>query len=125
MDPDGQAPDRSSQRWARSRQETRLRVEIRPLPQYTGAAMAITALKRPPALEKFVAAQVKQGAYRSRQAAIVAAVSKEKRRAEQQGWLDEQLKKGLASESAGELNIEDVIRRGRARQVARKRRARA
>jgi len=87
--------------------------------------MAITALKLPPALEKFVAAQVKQGAYRSRQAAIVAAVSKEKRRAEQRSWLDVQLQKGLESESAGELNIEDVIRRGRVRLAARKRKARA
>ena len=87
--------------------------------------MAITALKLPPALEKFVAAQVKQGAYRSRQAAIVAAVSKEKRRAEQRSWLDVQLQKGLESESAGELNIEDVIRRGRMRLAARKRKARA
>jgi antitoxin ParD1/3/4 len=87
--------------------------------------MATTALKLPPALEKFVAAQVKQGAYRSRQAAIVAAVSKEKRRAEQRSWLGTQLQKGLDSGSAGELDIEDVIRRGRARHAARKRRARA
>lgn len=87
--------------------------------------MAITALKLPPALERFVAAQVKQGAYRSPQAAIVAAVSKEKRRAEQRSWLDVQLQKGLESESAGELNIEDVIRRGRVRLAARKRKARA
>ena len=82
-------------------------------------------MKRPPALEKFVAAQVKQGAHRNRQAAIVAAVSKEKRRAEQRNRLGAQLQKGLDSGSTGELDIGDVIRRGRVRQAARKRRAAA
>ena len=86
--------------------------------------MSTTALKLPPALEKFVAAQVKQGAYRSREAAIVAAVSKEKRRAEQRGWLQKELQKGLDSGSATALDMENVIRRGRARLAARKRRAR-
>ena len=78
-------------------------------------------MKLPPALEKFVAAQVKQGAYRSRQAAIVAAISKEKRRAEQRASLSTQLQKGLDSGLAGELKIGDVIGRGRVRLVAHKR----
>ena len=84
--------------------------------------MATAALKLPPTLEKFVAAQVEQGAYRSRQAAIVAAVASEKRRAEQRVWLETELQKGLDAKSAGPLDMQDVIRRGRARQAARKRR---
>ena len=86
--------------------------------------MPITALKLPPDLEKFVAAQVKQGAYRSREAAIVAAVSKEKRRAEQRAWLQTELHKGVDSGPAPALDMANVIRRGRARLAARKRRAR-
>jgi Arc/MetJ-type ribon-helix-helix transcriptional regulator len=39
--------------------------------------------KLPAALEKFVASQVREGTYRSREAAIVAAVSHQKRRSEQ------------------------------------------
>lgn len=85
--------------------------------------MPTSALKLPPALEKFVAAQVKQGAYRSRAAAIVAAVSKEKRRAEQRTWFQMELQKGLDSGPGGALNTKGVIKRGRARLAARKRRA--
>jgi putative addiction module CopG family antidote len=84
--------------------------------------MPITALKLPATLEKFVAAQVEEGAYRSREAAIIAAVAGEKRRAEQRAWLRTKVLKGLDSPSAGPLDMEDVIRRGRARLVARKRR---
>ena len=86
--------------------------------------MPTTALKLPPALEKFVAAQVKQGAYRSREAAIVAAVSKEKRRTEQRAWLQTELQRGVDSDPAPALDMANVIRRGRARLAARKRRAR-
>ena len=53
--------------------------------------MATAPLKLPRTLEKFVAAQVEQGAYRSRQAAIVAAVASEKRRAEQRAWLNAEM----------------------------------
>ena len=84
--------------------------------------MPTPTLKLPAVLEKFVAAQVEQGAYRSRQAAIVAAVAGEKRRAEQRIWLKAALQKGLDAKSAGPLDMQEVIRRGRARHAARKRR---
>jgi len=84
--------------------------------------MATAALKLPPTLEKFVAAQVEQGAYCSRQAAIVAAVAREKKRAEQRAWLAQELQQGIDSGTAGPPNIKDVIRRGRGRLAARKRR---
>lgn len=84
--------------------------------------MPIPALKLPATLEKFVATQVEQGAYRSREAAIVAAVASEKRRTEQRHWLRTEIQKGLDSGRAGPLDVEDVIRRGRARVTARKRR---
>lgn len=85
--------------------------------------MATAALKLPATLEKFVSAQVEQGAYRSRQAAIVAAVASEKRRVEQRAWLSTEIQKGLDSgAAAGPLNMEDVIRRGRGRNAARARR---
>lgn len=82
--------------------------------------MSTAALKLPAPLEKFVAAQVEQGAYRSRQAAIVAAVASEKRRAEQRDWLGQELQKGIGSGAAGSLNMDEVIRRGRGRLAARK-----
>jgi hypothetical protein len=44
--------------------------------------MPTNAIKLPAALEKFVASQVREGTYRSREAAIVAAVSHQKRRSE-------------------------------------------
>ncbi len=84
--------------------------------------MSTPALKLPATLEKFVASQVKLGTYRSREAAIVAAVASEKRRAEQRVWLSTELQKGLHSGSAGPLDIEAVIRRGSARLASRKRR---
>jgi putative addiction module CopG family antidote len=86
--------------------------------------MPITALKLPAALEEFVASQVREGAYRSREAAIVAAVLHQKRRSEQLAWLRSQIQKGLDSGPAGELDINQVIRRGR-RLAARARRARS
>jgi hypothetical protein len=43
--------------------------------------MPITPLKLPAALEEFVASQVRNGAYRSREAAIVAAVLHQRRAA--------------------------------------------
>lgn len=87
--------------------------------------MSTSPLKLATALETFLAAQVRQGTYRSRAAAIAAAVAHEKRRAEQRAWLQTQLEKGLDSGSAGELDIKSVIRRGRARLAARKRRIRS
>ena len=82
--------------------------------------MATAALKLLAALEKFVATQVAQGVYRSRQAAIVAAVASAKRRAERRAWLGQELQKGIESGAAGSLNMDEVIRRGRGRLAARK-----
>jgi putative addiction module CopG family antidote len=87
--------------------------------------MPDNAVKLPAALEKFVASQVREGTYRSREAAIVAAVSHQKRRSEQLTWLQSEIQKGLDSGSAGELDIEKVVRRGRRRIAARDRRARS
>jgi putative addiction module CopG family antidote len=87
--------------------------------------MSITALKLPAALEEFVASQVRKGAYRSREAAIVAAVLHQKRRSEQLAWLQSEIQKGLDSGPAGELDINAVVRRGRRRLAARARRARS
>jgi antitoxin ParD1/3/4 len=92
---------------------------------YTGVAMPISALKLPAALEKFVASQVREGTYRSREAAIVAAVSHQKRRSEQHAWLRSEIQKGLDSGPAGELDMKEIIRRGRRRLAARARRARS
>jgi antitoxin ParD1/3/4 len=86
--------------------------------------MPTAAVKLPAALEKFVASQVREGTYRSREAAIVAAVQHQKRRSEQLAWLQSEIQKGLDSGPAGELDIENVIRRGRRRVAARARRAR-
>jgi antitoxin ParD1/3/4 len=87
--------------------------------------MPTTAVKLPAALEKFVDSQVREGTYRNREAAIVAAVSQQKRRSEQLAWLRSEIQKGLDSGPTGELDIENVIRRGRRRVVARARRARS
>jgi putative addiction module CopG family antidote len=73
--------------------------------------MPTTAVKLPAILEKFVASQVREGTYRSREAAIVAAVSHQKRRSEQLAWLQSEIQRGLDSGPAGELDIEKVIRR--------------
>ena len=83
--------------------------------------MPITALKLPAALEEFVASQVRNGAYRSREAAIVAAVLHQKRRSEQLATLRSEIQKGLDSAPAGKLDINLVIRRGRRRLAARAR----
>lgn len=83
--------------------------------------MPITQLKLPAALEEFVASQVRNGAYRSREAAIVAAVLHQKRRSEQLARLRSEIQKGLDSAPAGELDISQVIRRGRRRLAARAR----
>lgn len=85
--------------------------------------MTTTALRLPAALEEFVASQVRTGAYHSRKAAIVAAVLQQKRRSEQRAWLHMEIQKGLDSGPAGELDINEVIWRGR-RLAARARRAR-
>lgn len=86
--------------------------------------MPTSALKLAADLEKFLASQVQQGTYRTRVAAIAAAVAHEKRRAEQRSWLQGELQKGLDSGSTGELDMAGVIRRGRSRLATRKRRAR-
>lgn len=79
----------------------------------------------PPALERFLSAAVKQGVYPSREAAIIAAVDRERRCAKQHSGLEDAIEKGLASASAGTFNIEDVIRRGSGRAAASKRRPRS
>lgn len=87
--------------------------------------MPAAAVKLRAALEKFVASQVCEGTNRSREAVIVAAVQQQKRRSEQLAWLQSEIQKGLESGPAGELDIENVIRRGRRRVAARARRARS
>ena len=52
----------------------------------------------------------------------MAAVASEKRRAEQRAWLAQELQKGIDSSTAGPLNMDEIIRRGRDRLAARKRR---
>src|SRR5258708_1367289 len=47
---------------------------------YTQVVTPIIAIKLPAALEKFVASQVREGRYRRREAAIIAAVLHQKRR---------------------------------------------
>jgi putative addiction module CopG family antidote len=88
-------------------------------------AMPITVLKLPAALEEFVASQVREGTYRSREAAIIAAVLHQKRRSEQLARLQSEIQKGIDSGPAGELDINAVVRRGRRRLAARARRARS
>jgi putative addiction module CopG family antidote len=87
--------------------------------------MPTGAVKLPAALEKFVASQVSEGAYRSRAAPIVAAVQHQKRCSEQLAWLRSEIQKSLDSGPAGEPDIENVIRRGRRRVTARARQARS
>jgi putative addiction module CopG family antidote len=70
--------------------------------------MPITAIKLPATFEKFVASQVREGTYSSRQAAIVAAVSHQMRRSEQRAWLETEVQKGLDSEAA----VNSTLRRG-------------
>ena len=83
--------------------------------------MPTSSIKLPAALEKFVASQVREGRYRNRKAAIVAAVSDQKRRSEQLTWLRSEFQKGLDSGPASEFDIEKIIRRGRHRLAARDR----
>ena len=87
--------------------------------------MPTNVVKLPAILEKFVASQVREGMFRSREAAIVAAVSHQKRLSEQLTWLQSEFKRGLDSGPAVELDIEKIIRRGRRRLAARARRARS
>ncbi|KAA0206534.1 MAG: hypothetical protein EDM71_09225 [Proteobacteria bacterium] len=86
--------------------------------------MPPSGLKLAADLERFLASQVQQGTYRSRVAAIAAAVAHEKRRTEQRAWLQAALQDGLESGSAGELDMSHVARRGHSRLASRKRRAR-
>ena len=83
--------------------------------------MPVTALRLPVALEEFLTSHVRKGAYRSRKAAIVAAVLHQKRRSEQLATLRSEIQKGLDSAPAGKLDINLVIRRGRRRLAARAR----
>jgi putative addiction module CopG family antidote len=92
---------------------------------YTAMVTSIIAIRLPAGLEKFIASQVRQGRYRSREAAIVAAVSHQKRRSEQLAWLQSEVQKGLDFGPAVEFDIEKIIRRGRRRLAARARRARS
>jgi len=82
-------------------------------------AMPVTALRLPVTLEESLALQVRKGAYRSRKAAIVAAVLHQKRRCEQLARLRSEIQKGLDSAPAGKLDINLVTRRGRRRLAAR------
>jgi putative addiction module CopG family antidote len=86
--------------------------------------MPTNAIKLPAALERFVASKVREGTYRSREAAIVAAVSHQKP-SQQLAWLQSEVQKGLDSGPAVEFDIEKIIRRGRRRLAARARRARS
>lgn len=54
----------------------------------------IIDIKLPAALEKFVASQVREGRYRSREAAIIAAVLHQKHRSEQLGWVRTEIQNG-------------------------------
>ncbi len=83
--------------------------------------MSAIPVKLPAELERFVTDQVKQGNYASPEAAIVAAVDRERRRAEQHAWLAAEIQRGLDSGPASELDMEEIIRQGRARLAARKR----
>jgi putative addiction module CopG family antidote len=73
---------------------------------YTQVVTPIIAIKLPAALEKFVASQVREGRYRSREAVIIAAVLHQKRRSEQLGWVRTEIQNGLDSGPAGELDID-------------------
>jgi len=89
--------------------------------------MVAIAVKLPAALERFVSDQVKQGAYPSREAAIVAAVEGQRRRAKQHAWLEREVQKGIDALDGGRVvpfDPEDIKRRGRARLAARKKRTR-
>ena len=90
---------------------------------YTAMVPSIIAIRLPAALEKLIASQVREGRYRSREAAIVAAVLHQKQRCEQLAWLRTEIQIGLDSGPAGELNLEGIIRRGCRRLAARTRRA--
>jgi Arc/MetJ-type ribon-helix-helix transcriptional regulator len=86
--------------------------------------MATIRVTFPPVLERFLSTAVKQGVYPSREAAIIAAVDHEQRCATKHSGLTDAIGKGRASGSAGEFNIEDVVRLGRGRTAACKRRVR-
>ena len=90
---------------------------------YTAMVTPIIAIRLPAALEKFIVSQVREGRYRSREAAIVAAVLHQKQRSEQLAWLRTEIQTALDSGPAGELHIERMIRRGRRRLAVRTRRA--
>lgn len=72
---------------------------------YTAMVTPI-AIRLPAKLEKFIASQVREGRYRSREAAIVAAVRHLKQRSEQLIWLRTEIQNGLDSGPAVELSIE-------------------
>ena len=87
--------------------------------------MPTNTIKLRTALQRFVQSQIREGTSRDRKATIEAAVSQQKRRSEQLAWLRSEIQKGLDSGPTGEFDIEDVIRRGRCRVVARARRVRS
>jgi putative addiction module CopG family antidote len=92
---------------------------------YTAMVTPIFAIRLQAALEKFIASQVREGRYRSREAAIVAAVVHQKQRSEQLAWLQSEVQKGRDCGPTVEFDIEKIIRRGRRRLAARARRARS
>ncbi len=87
--------------------------------------MPTAAIKLPATREKFVASQIRDGAYGRREAAIVAAVSHQEHRSGQRAWLQSEIQKGLDAATAGKLDLEEVIRRARRRLAARTGRARS
>jgi putative addiction module CopG family antidote len=72
---------------------------------YTAMVTPIIAVRLPAELEEFVASQVREARYRSREAAIVAAVRHLKQRSEQLIWLRTEIQNGLDSGAAGEFNL--------------------
>jgi Arc/MetJ-type ribon-helix-helix transcriptional regulator len=89
--------------------------------------MSETTIRLPVGLERFLSAQVKQGLHRSREAAILAVLERERRRMEQLVWLKREVQKGVDAVEEGRVvrfDPEDIKRRGRARLASRKKQSR-
>jgi Arc/MetJ-type ribon-helix-helix transcriptional regulator len=86
--------------------------------------MTETTIRLPVELERFLSAQVKQGLHRSREAAILAVLERERRRTQQLVWLKREVQKGVDALDEGRVvpfDPDNIKRRGRARLAARKR----
>ena len=89
--------------------------------------MSETTIRLTVDLERFLSAQVKQGIHRSREAAILAVLERERRRTEQLVWLKREVQKGIDSLDEGRVvrfDPENIKRLGRARLAARKKQSR-